>query len=76
MAIKVTMQAGVVGKPNVGKSTFFAAATLVDVKIAPYPFTTIEANKGVGYVRIECVCKELGVQDNPVNSHRRGRFGS
>ena len=68
MAIKVTMQAGVVGKPNVGKSTFFAAATLVDVKIAPYPFTTIEANKGVGYVRIECVCKELGVQDNPVNS--------
>ncbi|RLE77510.1 MAG: redox-regulated ATPase YchF [Thermoprotei archaeon] len=64
----MTVQAGVVGKPNVGKSTFFAAATLVDVKIAPYPFTTIEANKGVGYVKIKCVCRELGVEDNPVNS--------
>lgn len=61
-------QAGIVGKPNVGKSTFFAAATLVDVKIAPYPFTTIDANRGVGYVRIKCVCKELGVKDNPRNS--------
>ena len=68
MAIALTVQAGVVGKPNVGKSTFFAAATLVDVKIAPYPFTTIEANKGVGYVKIKCVCRELGVEDNPVNS--------
>ena len=68
MAIALTVQAGVVGKPNVGKSTFFAAATLVDVKIAPYPFTTIEANKGVGYVKIKCVCRELGVKDSPVNS--------
>ncbi len=68
MAIALTVQAGVVGKPNVGKSTFFAAATLADVKIAPYPFTTIDANKGVGYVRIKCVCKELGVTDTPVNS--------
>lgn len=56
------------GKPNVGKSTFFSAATLVDVKIAPYPFTTIDANRGIGYVRVECVCKELGVEDDPRNS--------
>lgn len=68
MAITLTVQAGVVGKPNVGKSTFFAAATLTDVKIAPYPFTTIDANKGIGYVRIKCVCRELGVKDTPVNS--------
>ncbi len=61
-------QAGIVGKPNVGKSTFFAAATLIDVKIAPYPFTTIEPNKGIGYVKVECVCKEFGVRDNPRNS--------
>jgi len=61
-------QAGVVGKPNVGKSTFFAAATLIDVKIAPYPFTTIDSNKGIGYVRVPCVCRELGVKDNPRNS--------
>jgi ribosome-binding ATPase YchF (GTP1/OBG family) len=30
---------GIIGKPNVGKSTFFSALTLVPVKIAPYPFT-------------------------------------
>ena len=62
------VQIGLVGKPNVGKSTFFAAATLVDVKIAPYPFTTIEPNVGIAYVRIPCVCKEFNVNDNPRNS--------
>ncbi len=61
-------QVGLVGKPNAGKSTFFAAATLMEVKIAPYPFTTIEANKGIAYVRLECVCKEFQVKDNPRNS--------
>ncbi|KYH39012.1 MAG: translation-associated GTPase [Candidatus Bathyarchaeota archaeon B23] len=59
---------GLVGKPNVGKSTFFSAATLKIVEIAEYPFTTIEANRGVAYLRTPCVCRELGVQDNPVNS--------
>lgn len=61
-------QVGIVGKPNTGKSTFFAAATLLDVKRAPYPFTTIEPNKGIGYVKVKCVCRELGVTDNPRNS--------
>ncbi|ABL78117.1 redox-regulated ATPase YchF [Thermofilum pendens] len=64
----MTVQVGIVGKPNTGKSTFFAASTLIDVKRAPYPFTTIEPNVGVGYVRVQCVCKELGVKDNPRNS--------
>ncbi len=64
-----SVQLGIVGKPNTGKSTFFAAATLQDVKIAPYPFTTIDPNVGVGYVRLECVCKEFGVADNPVGSY-------
>jgi ribosome-binding ATPase YchF (GTP1/OBG family) len=62
------MQVGVVGKPNTGKSTFFAAATLLDVKRAPYPFTTIEPNVGVGHVKVRCVCRDLGVVDNPRNS--------
>jgi len=62
------MLIGIVGKPNVGKSTFFSAATLHMVEIAPYPFTTISANKGVAYVRVRCVCRELGVSDNPRNS--------
>jgi ribosome-binding ATPase YchF (GTP1/OBG family) len=49
------------GKPNCGKSTFFKAATLANVPIANYPFTTIDANHGVAYVRSPCVCKELGL---------------
>ena len=56
------------GKANVGKSTFFAAATMKPVEIAGFPFTTIEANRGVAYLRTPCVCRELGVEDNPVNS--------
>ena len=59
---------GVVGKPNVGKSTFFSAATLAHVAIANYPFTTIKPNIGVGYVRSPCVCREFNVTDNPGNS--------
>ena len=56
------------GKPNVGKTTFFVAATLAPAEIAPYPFTTIKPNRGVAYLRVRCVCREFGVQDNPVNS--------
>ncbi|MCH3977823.1 MAG: redox-regulated ATPase YchF [Candidatus Methanomethylophilus sp.] len=62
------MQIGIVGKPNVGKSTMFGAATMAPVEIANYPFTTIEPNKGVGYVRYPCPCKELGITCNPHNS--------
>lgn len=51
------------GKPNCGKSTFFKSLTLANVEIANYPFTTIDANKGVAYVRSACPCKELGVSD-------------
>lgn len=57
---------GIVGKTNVGKSTLFSALTMVPVKIADHPFTTIEPNIGVGYVRTPCVHVELGLkQCNP-----------
>ncbi|MBI4016880.1 MAG: redox-regulated ATPase YchF [Candidatus Aenigmarchaeota archaeon] len=59
------MQIGVVGKPSVGKSTFFKALTLANVAIAAYPFTTIEPNKATAFVRVQCVDKELGVQCSP-----------
>ncbi len=59
---------GLVGKPNVGKSTMFNALTEKPAEIGNYPFTTIHPNKGIGYVTSECPCKELGVKCNPRNS--------
>jgi len=59
------MLIGLVGKPSVGKSTFFKAATLAEVEIAAYPFTTIKANHGVGYVKVDCIDKEFKTQCNP-----------
>ncbi len=44
------------GKPNAGKSTFYTAATMADVDVANYPFTTIDANRGVTHVRTGCPC--------------------
>ena len=59
---------GLIGKANVGKSTFFNAATELAVPAANYPFTTIEPNVGVAYARVKCACREFGVEDNPVHS--------
>jgi len=59
---------GIVGKTGVGKSTFFSAVTLISVAIASRPFTTVKPNRGVGYLRAPCVCKEFDVEDQPVNS--------
>jgi ribosome-binding ATPase YchF (GTP1/OBG family) len=65
------MQIGIVGKPNVGKSTFFNAATHAHAEMASYPFTTIDANRGVMYARSPCPCKEYDVTCNPQNSECR-----
>jgi ribosome-binding ATPase YchF (GTP1/OBG family) len=59
---------GLIGKANVGKSTFFSASTENIVNIANYPFTTVKPNLGICHVRIKCVCTEFGVKDNPVHS--------
>ena len=59
------MLIGIVGKANVGKSTFFKALTLAEVLIANYPFATIDPNKGFGFVKVECVDKDFDVQCNP-----------
>jgi hypothetical protein len=59
------MIVGLVGKPSSGKSSFFKAATLIDVKITGIPFCTIKPNIGVGYVIIDCACKEFGIKCDP-----------
>ncbi len=62
------MLLGLIGKANVGKSTFFNAATDLDVRSGNYPFTTLAPNVGITYARIGCVCREFGIQDNPKSS--------
>ncbi|MCL9812827.1 redox-regulated ATPase YchF [Natranaeroarchaeum aerophilus] len=50
---------GLVGKPSVGKSTFFNAATMNDVPEGAYPFTTIDPSVGEAYVRVKCAAPEF-----------------
>jgi len=59
------MLMGLIGRPNVGKSTFFKAATLADVLIANYPFATIKPNHGMGFVKVDCIDKEFNTQCMP-----------
>lgn len=61
------VQVGIIGKANVGKSTFFSAATETDVPTGNFPFTTVQPNVGVAHVRAACPCRSLGIEahDHP-----------
>jgi len=61
----MTYKIGLVGKPSVGKSTFFNAATMNTVDEASYPFTTIEPSVGEAYVRVKCAAPDFDESCDP-----------
>ena len=62
------------GKPNAGKSTFYAAATTADPEVANYPFTTIDPNRGVSYARTDCPCLDRDRRCDSDNCHDGTRY--
>ena len=56
------MQIGLLGKANVGKSTFFSAATQTPAAIGNFPFTTIKPNIGVAHVTTTCACNHFDIK--------------
>ncbi len=65
---------GIVGKPNVGKSAFFRSLTLAEVESGNFPFTTIDANSAIGYVKVEDPAVPYGQHSMPRDGYVLGDY--
>lgn len=65
---------GIVGKPNVGKSAFFRSLTLADAESGNFPFTTIDANSAIGYVKVEDPAVPYGQHSMPRDGYVLGDY--
>ena len=65
LRLKLIADAGLIGLPNAGKSTFLAACTAAKPKIANYPFTTLSPNLGVVKIGKKLDTKDFVLADIP-----------
>ncbi|MFT6077729.1 MAG: GTP-binding protein [Myxococcota bacterium] len=65
LQLKLISDAGLVGLPNAGKSTFLSVTTRAKPKIANYPFTTLKPQLGVVYIDEKEENKEFVLADIP-----------
>ncbi|KAI5369296.1 Putative GTP binding domain, P-loop containing nucleoside triphosphate hydrolase [Septoria linicola] len=59
---------GLVGKPSSGKSTTLNSLTDTTAKVGNFPFTTIDPNRAVGYLHIQCACSRTSIPGNAPSS--------